>query len=218
MRKPNCDGPGQNSSQKCFTIVALCQFLGVHLQNGTGYPVYWGTHTVDRHSPCQWASTLRKRYPPFKWVPTLQKRYPHDPSPNHVVLTWCCRRCPGSTPCCRGYPAPGPLHTREGPTRGTGPPTPASTRAGSESELVELAALADSPLEPTNYLLYIQLTVIYIYYDHPLSTAMAFHSHSNSHSQSYHSLDGATILSWAHDPDCQHIIACDTIEEGSLNH
>ncbi len=41
----------------------------------------------------------------------------------------------------------------------------------------------------------------------PLSTAMAFHSHSNSHNQSYHSLDGATILSWAHDPDCQHTIA-----------
>ncbi len=60
--------------------------------------------------------------------------------------------------------------------------------------------------------------VIYIYHDHPLSTAMAFHNHSNSHSQSYHSLDGATILSWAHDPDCQHTIACDTIEEGSLNH
>ncbi len=61
-------------------------------------------------------------------------------------------------------------------------------------------------------------SVIYIYHDHPLSIAMAFHSHSNSHSQSYHSLDGATILSWAHDPDCQHTIACDTIEEGSLNH
>ncbi len=28
------------------------------------------------------------------------------------------------------------------------------------------------------------ITVIYIYHDHPLSTAMAFHSHSNSHSQS----------------------------------
>ncbi len=48
---------------------------------------------------------------------------------------------------------------------------------------------------------------------------MAFHSHSNSHSQSYHSLDEkATILSWAYDPDCQHTIAYDTIEEGSLNH
>ncbi len=31
-------------------------------------------------------------------------------------------------------------------------------------------------------------------------------------------LDGATNLSWAHDPDCQDTIACDTIEEGSLNH
>ncbi len=31
-------------------------------------------------------------------------------------------------------------------------------------------------------------------------------------------LDGATIIYWAHDPDCQHRIACDTIEEGSLNH
>ncbi len=61
-------------------------------------------------------------------------------------------------------------------------------------------------------------SVIYIYHDHPPKTAMAFHSHSNSHNQSYHSLDGATILSWAHDPDCQHRIACDTIEEGSLNH
>ncbi len=36
--------------------------------------------------------------------------------------------------------------------------------------------------------------VIYIYHDHPLSTAMAFHSHSNSHSQSYH------YPRWSHYP------------------
>ncbi len=59
--------------------------------------------------------------------------------------------------------------------------------------------------------------VIYIYHDQPLRLPW-WNCHSNSHNQSYHSLDGATILSWAHDPDCQHTIACDTREEGSPNH
>ncbi len=57
--------------------------------------------------------------------------------------------------------------------------------------------------------------VIYIYHDHPLSIAIATATATANHSIT---LDGATILSWAHDPDGQHTIACDTIEEGSLNH
>ncbi len=44
------------------------------------------------------------------------------------------------------------------------------------------------------------------------------HSHSIATANHIITLDGASILSWAHDPDCQHTIACDTIEEGSLNH
>ncbi len=44
------------------------------------------------------------------------------------------------------------------------------------------------------------------------------HSHSIATANHSITLAGATILSWAHDPDCQHTIACDTIEEGSLNH
>ncbi len=60
--------------------------------------------------------------------------------------------------------------------------------------------------------------VIYIYHDHPLSTAMAFHGHSTATANHSITLDEATILSWAHDPDCQDTIACDTTQEGSLNH
>ncbi len=63
-----------------------------------------------------------------------------------------------------------------------------------------------------------QDSVIYIYHDHPLRLPWPSIATATATTNHIIPLDGATILSWAHDPDCQHTIACDTIEEGSLNH
>ncbi len=44
------------------------------------------------------------------------------------------------------------------------------------------------------------------------------HGKATATANSSITLDGATIIYWAHDLDCKHTIAYDTIEEGSLNH
>ncbi len=61
-------------------------------------------------------------------------------------------------------------------------------------------------------------TVIYIYHDQPLRLPWPSIATATATANHVIPLDRATILSWAHDLDCQHTIACDTIEEGSLNH
>ncbi len=50
-------------------------------------------------------------------------------------------------------------------------------------------------------------TVIYIYHDHPLRLPRPSIATATATANHIIPLDGATILSWAHDPDCQHTIA-----------
>ncbi len=85
-----------------------------------------------------------------------------------------------------------------------------------ESKCAQVEALLGQQIDQQTRILHRQMLYIYIYYDHPLSTAIATAQPQPIFSSI--TLDGATILSWAHDPDCQQTIACDTIQRGSLNH